>query len=106
MGTRHLYWLLTGPSFAVQATYSRTSRYTSQSCTLDFSSLDILYKRILNRNYFERVKNLVEFINIKEARARTIIQYSQQCTVGYGDFHNLMGFTSKQMPNNILKNVR
>jgi hypothetical protein len=57
----------------VQTTYSRTSRYTSKSCTLDFSSLDILYKRILNRNYFERVKNLVEFINIKEARARTII---------------------------------
>jgi hypothetical protein len=26
-------------------------------------------------------------------------------TVGYSDFHNLMGFTSKKMPNNILKNV-
>jgi len=24
------------------------------------------------------------------------------CTVGYSDFHNLMGFTSKKMPNNIL----
>jgi hypothetical protein len=26
-------------------------------------------------------------------------------TVGYSDFHNLMGFASKKMPNNILKNV-
>jgi hypothetical protein len=26
-------------------------------------------------------------------------------TVGYSDFHNLMRFTSKKMPNNILKNV-
>jgi hypothetical protein len=25
--------------------------------------------------------------------------------LGYSDFHNLMGFTSKKMPNNILKNV-
>ncbi len=24
------------------------------------------------------------------------------CTLGYNDFHNLMGFTSKKMPNNIL----
>ncbi len=24
------------------------------------------------------------------------------CTIGYSDFHNLMGFTSKKMPNNIL----
>ncbi len=24
------------------------------------------------------------------------------CWVGYSDFHNLMGFTSKKMPNNIL----
>jgi hypothetical protein len=24
--------------------------------------------------------------------------------VGYSDFHNLMGFTSKKMPNNTLKN--
>jgi hypothetical protein len=23
-------------------------------------------------------------------------------TLGYSDFHNLMGFTSKKMPNNIL----
>jgi hypothetical protein len=27
------------------------------------------------------------------------------CRVGYSDFHNLMGFTSKKMPNNILTNV-
>ncbi len=27
------------------------------------------------------------------------------CTLGYSDFHNLMGFTSKKMPNNILYNV-
>jgi hypothetical protein len=26
-------------------------------------------------------------------------------TLGYSDFHNVMGFTSKKMPNNILKNV-
>ncbi len=25
-----------------------------------------------------------------------------QCAVGYSDFHNLMGFTNKKMPNNIL----
>ncbi len=25
--------------------------------------------------------------------------------IGYGDFHNLTGFTSKKMPNSILKNV-
>jgi hypothetical protein len=25
--------------------------------------------------------------------------------VGYSDFHNLLRFTSKKMPNNILKNV-
>jgi hypothetical protein len=24
------------------------------------------------------------------------------CTVGYSDFHKLMGFTGKKMPNNIL----
>jgi hypothetical protein len=24
------------------------------------------------------------------------------CVLGYSDFHNLMGFTSKKMPNNIL----
>ncbi len=27
---------------------------------------------------------------------------SHQCRIGYSDFHNLMGFTSKKMPNNIL----
>ncbi len=27
------------------------------------------------------------------------------CLLGYSDFHNLMGFTSKKMPNNIPKNV-
>ncbi len=27
------------------------------------------------------------------------------CILGYSDFYNLMGFTSKQMPNNIIKNV-
>ncbi len=27
------------------------------------------------------------------------------CRVGYSDFHNLMGFSSKKMLNNILKNV-
>jgi hypothetical protein len=26
----------------------------------------------------------------------------QDCILGYSDFHNLMGFTSKKMPNNIL----
>ncbi len=26
-------------------------------------------------------------------------------TVGYNDFHNLMGFTNEKMPNNILINV-
>jgi hypothetical protein len=31
--------------------------------------------------------------------------YSWLYTVGYSDFHNLIGFTSKMMPNNILKNV-
>ncbi len=29
----------------------------------------------------------------------------QECSLGYSDFHNLMRFTSKKMPNNILKNV-
>ncbi len=28
-----------------------------------------------------------------------------ESTLGYSDFHNLMRFTSKKMPNNILKNV-
>ncbi len=28
--------------------------------------------------------------------------YSTSWVVGYSDFHNLMGFTSKKMPNNIL----
>jgi hypothetical protein len=27
------------------------------------------------------------------------------CTLGYSDFNNLMGFTSKKLPNNILNNV-
>jgi hypothetical protein len=27
------------------------------------------------------------------------------CRLGYCDVHNLMGFPSKKMPNNILKNV-
>ncbi len=27
------------------------------------------------------------------------------CTIGYSDFHNLIRFTIKRMPNNILKNV-
>jgi hypothetical protein len=27
------------------------------------------------------------------------------CRLGYSDFHDLMGFASKKMPNNILKNV-
>jgi hypothetical protein len=27
---------------------------------------------------------------------------ASECTIGYSDFHNLMGFTSKKMPNNIL----
>ena len=31
---------------------------------------------------------------------------ANKCWLGYSDFHNLMGFTSKKMPNNILKNVR
>ncbi len=26
----------------------------------------------------------------------------RECTLGYSDFHNLMGFPSKKMPNNIL----
>jgi hypothetical protein len=34
------------------------------------------------------------------------LQYFQgqkhHCRVGYSDYHNLMGFTSKKMPNNIL----
>ncbi len=29
-------------------------------------------------------------------------QVTIACTLGYSDFHNLMGFTSKKMPNNIL----
>ncbi len=28
--------------------------------------------------------------------------FRQGSTIGYSDFHNLMGFTSKKMPNNIL----
>jgi hypothetical protein len=27
------------------------------------------------------------------------------CAIGYGDFPNLMGFTSKKMPNNVLKSA-
>jgi hypothetical protein len=27
------------------------------------------------------------------------------CAIGYIDFHNLMGFTSKKLPKNIPKNV-
>ncbi len=31
--------------------------------------------------------------------------FFQEGDLGYSDFHNLMRFTSKKMPNNILKNV-
>ncbi len=33
------------------------------------------------------------------------VLWCHQCTVGYSDFHNLMGFIRKKMTNNILKNV-
>jgi hypothetical protein len=29
-------------------------------------------------------------------------RYVMLCPLGYSDFHNLTGFTSKKMPNNIL----
>jgi hypothetical protein len=32
-----------------------------------------------------------------------VFEYGTQgCSLGYSDFHNLMGFISKKMPNNIL----
>ncbi len=30
------------------------------------------------------------------------VLFNYMYTLGYSDFHNLMGFTSKKMPNNIL----
>ena len=33
-----------------------------------------------------------------------VVLLTIQCTLGYSDFHNLMGFTSKMLSNNILKN--
>jgi hypothetical protein len=33
------------------------------------------------------------------------ILHTQHLSVGYSDFHNLVGFTSKKMPNNIQKNI-
>jgi hypothetical protein len=33
----------------------------------------------------------------------TLSSIPMYCTIGYSDFHNLMGFTSKKIPNNILK---
>jgi hypothetical protein len=31
--------------------------------------------------------------------------HDKVCAIGYSDFHNLWGFTSKKMPNNILKSA-
>jgi hypothetical protein len=34
---------------------------------------------------------------------KAILATSTVCTLGYSDFHNLVGFTSKKMPNNFSK---
>jgi hypothetical protein len=46
--------------------------------------------------------------NLPEQESRkpsVLVGLKKGCALGYSDFHNLMRFTSKKMPNNILKNV-
>ncbi len=44
-----------------------------------------------------------EYVSADEAgRQDVMLGRECNCALGYSDFHNLMGFTSKKMPNNIL----
>jgi hypothetical protein len=49
----------------------------------------------------DRDRQLCLWIFVSEPSAEIVCLSA----VGYSDFHNLMGFTSKKMPKNILKNV-
>jgi hypothetical protein len=62
-------------------------------------SNDFLFRRFL-ASYSMRIDVFQNSTRLGKAFNLTC-----QRTVGYSDFHNLMGFTSKKMPNNILKNV-
>jgi hypothetical protein len=55
MGTRHLYWILTGPSFAVQASVERLCHF--------FSRISFVVFRAFFAQWFERREREEGFVN-------------------------------------------
>jgi hypothetical protein len=49
-----------------------------------------------------KIPDHIKIVKNYESECDLFIDLVRVWVVGYSDFHNLMGFTSKKMPNNIL----
>jgi hypothetical protein len=100
-------------SWAVKSSF-KTELHVGYPISLEISPISLLTKTVFHASNWKSQLSGFGLGSVRIVRGSheergsgfaVLLATLDDCVVGYSDFHNLKGFTSKKMPNNILQNI-